>query len=945
MAKKKQQEAPVTQTTDHHGVTYLTGMYQDYFLDYASYVILERAVPDIKDGLKPVQRRLLHSMNDMHDGRYHKVANIIGHTMQYHPHGDAAIGDALINLGQKDLLIDTQGNWGDIRTGDSAAAPRYIEARLTKFALEIAINPQTTQWQMSYDGRRNEPITLPVKFPLVLAQGVEGIAVGLATKILPHNFVELIQASIKVLEGKKIKLYPDFQTGGMMDVSEYQSGIRGGRVRVRVRIEKLDKSTLVIRELPYGVTTGSLMESIVKASEKGQIKVKKLSDNTAAEVEIVIELQPGVSPDQTMDALYAFTQCEVSISPNACVIDGMKPVFLGVEEMLRISTFNTQDLLKQELQIRLHELQEKWHFSSLEKIFIEKRIYRDIEESETWEAVIKAIQKGLAKYIATPSTKTKGEKRLILHRDITVEDIQRLTEIRIKRISKYNSFQADEVIKQIESELKQVRHDLAHLTEYTIAYFQQLLDKYGKGRERKTELAVFDTIQAVKVIANNAKLYVDRKEGFIGWGLKKDEFVCDCSEIDDIIAFRKDGKFMVSRIAEKVFVGKNIIHVGVWKRGDERTTYHMIDQDGDTHKAFAKRFNVTSITRDKEYDLTKGGKDSRVMHFAAHPNGESELVEVQLAQTSKARNKVFDFYFEELAIKGRSAGGNIVTRYPIRKVAQVEVGKSTLGAQKYWYDEANGRIGKDERGRFLGSFDTGDQLLTVYGNGDYEILDFDPTGKIDLKDLLYAGKFKPKAPVSMVYFEGEKQWSMVKRFLIETTTIGQRFRAITEHPDSKLYFVTLEEDPVVEFGYMSNRQKVTELFQPAEFIEVKGWKAIGNKLIDKKLISIQAQQSEEESDAEMEEADEVPATPEKKKAVQADLFSAPVSKSKLSAKAETEPAAKSKAKPAPKTPSKPAKKSSAKTSPKTAKKASKKPAKSKKGKGGKYLKTGDTLEW
>jgi topoisomerase IV subunit A len=930
MAKKKPQENPPIYSAEHHGVTYLTGMYQEYFLDYASYVILERAVPDIKDGLKPVQRRILHSMNDMHDGRYHKVANIIGHTMQYHPHGDAAIGDALVNLGQKDLLIDTQGNWGDIRTGDSAAASRYIEARLTKFALEIAINPQTTQWQLSYDGRRNEPITLPVKFPLVLAQGVEGIAVGLATKILPHNFIELVQASIKVLEGKKFKLYPDFQTGGMMDVSEYQSGLRGGRVRVRVRIEKLDKTTLVIREIPFGVTTGSLMESIVKASEKGQIKIKKLNDNTAALVEIVIELQPGVSPDQTIDALYAFTQCEVSISPNACVIDGTKPVFVGVEEMLRQSTLNTQELLRQELDIRLHELQEKWHFSSLEKIFIEKRIYRDIEESETWEAVIKAIQKGLDKYIATPSTKIKGDKRLVLHRDITVEDIQRLTEIRIKRISKYNSFQADELIRQIEDELKQVRHDLAHLTEYTINYFQELLTKYGKGRERKTELTTFDTIQAVKVIANNAKLYVDRKEGFIGWGLKKDEFVGDCSEIDDIIAFRKDGKFVVSRIAEKVFVGKNIIHVGVWKRGDERTTYHLIYQDGETGKAFAKRFNVTSITRDKEYDLTKGGKDSRVVHFAVHPNGESERVEVQLAQTSKARNKIFDFYFEELAIKGRGAGGNIVTRYPIRKVTQVEVGKSTLGAQKYWYDEASGRIGKDERGRFLGSFDTGDQLLTVYGNGDYEILDFDPAGKIDLKDLLYAGKFKPKAPISIVYYEGEKQWTMVKRFLIETTTVGQRFRCITEHPDSKLYFVTLEEDPVVEFGYMSNRQKVTELLQPAEFIEVKGWKAIGNKLVDKKLISIQAQQGEDEAEVESEEEEEIPPT-STKKAVQADLFSAPPPKSK-SKEVKPVPKAKMAKKPAPKKP----------VSKATAKNAKKKV---KGNKNGGYLKTGDTIEF
>lgn len=892
MAKRKSTDKEESPHTEHHVVTYLKGMYQDYFLDYASYVILERAVPDIKDGLKPVQRRLLHSMWDIHDGRYHKVANIIGHTMQYHPHGDAAIGDALVNLGQKDLLIDTQGNWGDIRTGDSAAAPRYIEARLTKFALDVAINAQTTPWQVSYDGRRNEPILLPVKFPLVLAQGVDGIAVGLATKILPHNFIELIQASIKMLEGKRIKLYPDFQTGGLIDVSDYQGGMRGGKARIRVRIEKLDKSNLVIREVPYGVTTGALMESIVKASEKGQIKVKKLSDNTAAEVEIVIELQPGVSPDQSIDALYAFTQCEISISPNACVISDNKPVFLPVEEILRQSTFNTQDLLQQELNIRHHELEEKWHFSSLEKIFIEKRVYHDIEDAESWEEVIKLIYKGLAKYISTPSTKTKTDKRLHLHRDITEEDIQRLTEIRIKRISKYNSFQADELISNIEAELKQVRFDLKHLTEYTIQHFQHLLEKYGKGQERKTEITTFDTIQATQVIANNAKLYVDRKEGFIGYGLKKDEFVCDCSEIDDIIAFRKDGKFVVSRIAEKVFVGKNIIHIGVWKKSDERTTYHIIYLDSGSGRSYAKRFNVTSITRDKEYDLTKGEKDSKVLYFSAHPNGESERIEIQLTPGSSARNKIFDFYFEELAIKGRAAGGNIVTRYPVRKITQLEVGKSTLGSQKYWYDDANGRIHKDDRGKYVGSFDTGDQLITIYGDGSYVIVDFDPSAKIDVKDLLLAAKFKPKAPVSVIYFEGEKQWTMVKRFLIETTSTGQRFKFITEHKESKLYWASVEEDTPVEYGYMSQRQKITEELRPAEFIEVKGWKAIGNKLIDKRLISIQEPIKAEENGAESEgeEGTENP----KIKSVQAELFKSPVKRksAKAPVKKKTKPSGK-----------------------------------------------------
>jgi len=885
MARKKVPQKENPQITDHTGVTYLGGMYQDYFLDYASYVILERAVPDIKDGLKPVQRRLLHSMHQLHDGRYHKVANIIGYTMQFHPHGDAAIGDALVNLGQKDLLIDTQGNWGDIRTGDSAAAPRYIEARLTKFALDVAINPQTTPWQMSYDGRRNEPIVLPVKFPLVLAQGVDGIAVGLATKILPHNFIELIQASIKVLEGKKFKLYPDFQTGGLIDVSDYQSGMRGGKVNIRVRIEKLDKSTLVIREVPYGVTTGSLMESIVKASEKGQIKIKKLNDNTAAQVEIQIELQPGISPDQTIDALYAFTQCEISISPNVCVISDNRPVFLGVEELLRQSTFNTQDLLGQELKIKLHELEEKWHFSSLEKIFIEKRIYHDIEEAESWEEVIKLINKGLSKYISTPATRTKTDKRLHLHRDITEEDIQRLTDIRIKRISKYNSRQADELISHIEAELKQVRYDLKHLTEFTIQHFQRLLEKYGKGQERKTEITTFDTIHATRVIANNAKLYVDRKEGFIGYGLKKDEFVCDCSELDDIIAFRRDGKFVVTRMAEKVFVGKNIIHVAVWKKGDERTTYHLIYLDGGSGRSFAKRFNVTSITRDKEYDLTKGEKDSKVLYFAVHPNGESERVEIQLTPGSSARNKIFDFYFEELAIKGRSAGGNIVTRYPVRKITQVEVGKSTLGSQKYWYDETSGRINKDERGKLLGSFDTGDQLLTIYADGTYGILDFDQEAKIDTKDLLLAVKFKPKAPVSVVYFEGEKQWTMVKRFMIETTTTGQRFKFITDHKDSKVYWTSVEEDPVLEFGYMSNRQKLTEELRPVDFIEVKGWKAIGNKLVDKKLISV-SDPSKPTAEPDDDQEEEAP-LPVSKKAIQADLFKSTKSTKKAVPKASS----------------------------------------------------------
>ncbi|MCE2790032.1 MAG: DNA gyrase/topoisomerase IV subunit A, partial [Saprospiraceae bacterium] len=599
-----------------NGMQTLNGMYREYFLDYASYVILERAVPAINDGLKPVQRRILHAMKEMDDGRYHKVANIIGQTMQYHPHGDAAIGDALVNMGQKDLLIDCQGNWGDVRTGDSAAAPRYIEARLTKFALEVLFNPQTTEWQLSYDGRKREPITLPVKFPLVLSQGVEGIAVGLSTKILPHNFIELIKASIRILQDKKVQIFPDFQTGGMIDVAEYQDGHRGGRVKIRAKIQQVDKSTLNIVELPFGVTTNSLIESILKANEKGQIKIKKVNDNTARDVEIQLELMPGVSPDVTIDALYAFTDCEVSYSPNACVIVDNKPLFLSVTEILRISTFQTKDLLGQELEIKKGELEEKWHLASLEKIFIENRIYHDIEECESWEEVLKTIDIGLRKYVITPSDiPVAQDNRLKLMRDITDDDIVKLTEIRIKRISKYNSFKADELMAALLEELEQVKHDLAHLTEYTIAYFERLLEKYGKGRERKTEITSFDSIEIKEVVANNAKLYVDRKEGFIGMGMKKDEFVSDCSDIADIIVFTREGKFKVVRIADKVFVGKDIIHVAVWLKSDDRTTYNLIYLDGQSGKSFAKRFNVTAITRDKEYDLTQGTKGSKLLYF------------------------------------------------------------------------------------------------------------------------------------------------------------------------------------------------------------------------------------------------------------------------------------------------------------------------------------------
>ncbi|HNI55203.1 MAG TPA: DNA gyrase/topoisomerase IV subunit A, partial [Chitinophagales bacterium] len=711
MAKKKQetpkeQAQPIQPIPVKQGTTHVSHMYKDWFLDYASYVILERAVPDIRDGYKPVQRRILHAMREMDDGRFHKVANVIGQTMQYHPHGDAAIGEALVNMGQKDLLIETQGNWGDVRTGDDAAAPRYIEARLSKFALEVVFNKETTDWQLSYDGRKSEPIYLPVKFPMVLAMGVEGIAVGLSTKILPHNFCELILASIEVLKGNETNILPDFATGGMIDVSEYNHGERGGRIRCRAKIEVADKKTIVVKEIPFSTTTTSLIDSIIKANDKGKIKIKKVTDNTAKDVEVAIELAPGISPDVTVDALYAFTDCEISISPSTCVIEDDKPLFLSVDEILRRSTKNTRDLLKLELELKLQELNEKWHFSSLEKIFIENRIYRDIEECETWPDVIKAIDKGLDPF------KSK------LMREVTEEDIVRLTEIKIKRISKFDAFKADEYIRDLEKEMKEVKHNLRHLTDYAIKYFEELLRKYGKGRERKTEIRKFDTIEAKAVVANNAKLYVNREEGFVGYGLKKDEFLCDCSDIDDIIAFTEDGKMKVVRIADKVFIGKKILYANVWKKEDERMTYHMIYTDGKSGKTFAKRFNVTAITRDKEYDLTQGNAKSKVLYFSANPNSESEVVSIQLHPSARAINKLFDFDFGTLAVKGRSSMGNTLSKYPMRKIIQKEKGTSTLGGRKLWVDETVGRLNVDGRGRYLGEFDTGDHILVIYRDGN-----------------------------------------------------------------------------------------------------------------------------------------------------------------------------------------------------------------------------------
>ncbi len=831
----------------------LNGMYKDYFLDYASYVILERAVPGINDGLKPVQRRILHAMKEMDDGRFHKVANVIGQTMQYHPHGDAAIGDALVNMGQKDLLIDCQGNWGDVRTGDSAAASRYIEARLTKFALEVAFNKQTTDWQLSYDGRKNEPVSLPMKFPLLLAHGAEGIAVGLSTRILPHNFIELIKASIKLLEGKKVKIYPDFLTGGSIDVSDYNGGKRGGRVKVRAKIEKIDKSTLAVTELPYGTTTTSLIDSIIKANDKGKIKIKRVSDNTAKDVEVLIDLPPGESPDVAIDALYAFTNCEVSISPNACVIIDDKPHFLTVEEILKTSTENTKELLRQELLIKQAELEEKWHMASLEKIFIENRIYREIEECESFEEVIETIDRELRKYVRTPSDEKQAkDQRLPLKREITEEDIIKLTEIKIKRISKYNSFKADELIAKLEEELKQVQHDLDHLIDFAVAYFNRLLEKYGKGKERRTQITTFEQIERAEVVANNAKLYVNLKEGFIGYGLKKDDFVADCSDIDDIIIFREDGKFLVTKIAEKVFVGKNIIHVDVWKKGDDRTTYNMMYVDAKSGRTMAKRFHVKAITRDREYDLTKGAKGSRALYFSANPNGEAEVVNIQLSQGSSARIKIFDFDFGELAIKGRASQGNIVTKYPVKKVTLLEVGKSTLGALKVWMDEVSGKLNTEERGKYLGEYDTGDHLLTIYKNGSYEVAEMDMNRRFEAKDLMYIGKFKPDVTISAVYYDGNKKWTLVKRFNIETSTINQNFPFITDHRSSRLLFVSVRPDTLIEYidKNSSGEQKSEEL-KLDEFIDVKGWKALGNKLSEHKITKIK--EIKEENQVETEE--------------------------------------------------------------------------------------------
>ena len=808
------------------GLIKVTGMYKDWFLDYASYVILERAVPSLEDGFKPVQRRIMHSMKDLDDGRYNKVANVVGHTMQYHPHGDASIGDAMVQMGQKDLLIDTQGNWGNILTGDGAAAARYIEARLSKFALDVVFNPKITEWQLSYDGRKNEPVNLPVMFPLLLAQGAEGIAVGLSTKILPHNFIELIEASIKHLQGKKFSLYPDFPTGGIADITGYNDGMRGGRVRVRAKISQLDKHTLVITEIPFSTNTSTLIDSILKANEKGKIKIKKIEDNTSSEVEILIHLPPNHSPDKTIDALYAFTSCETSLSPLSCIIIDNKPAFLGVSEILRRSTDHTLSLLKSELEIRLDEYQEQWHFASLERIFIENRIYRNIEDEETWEGVIQAIDKGLKPHIGH------------LVRAVTEEDIVRLTEIRIKRISKFDLDKAQQKIEALEGEIAQVKHHLDHLVEYAIAYFTRLKKEYGAGKERKTELRLFEDIEATKVVIRNTKLYVNRKEGFVGTGLKRDEYVTDCSDIDDVICFTKEGKMIVTKVDEKKFIGKDIIHVAVFKKKDKRTIYNLIYRDGKNGASYIKRFAVTSTTRDREYDITQGKKGSEILYFSENPNGEAEVVMVYLRQVGSIKKLKFEVDFRDLAIKGRAVKGNIVTKYAIKKIELKEEGVSTLKPRRIWFDETVKRLNVDERGELLGEFRGEDRLLIITQNGVAKTIKPELTTRFD-EDMVVLEKWVPKKPITAIYWEAEKERFYVKRFVIENADREENF--IGENPKSYLEIVSTDYLPVAEVVFYKERgkdQRPNDLVDLDEFISVKGIKALGNQLTSLKVRQI-----------------------------------------------------------------------------------------------------------
>ena len=814
------------------GITKVSGLYKDWFLDYASYVILERSVPLIEDGLKPVQRRILHSLKELDDGRYHKVANVIGHTMKYHPHGDASIADAMVQVGQKELLLDMQGNWGNTLTGDRAAAPRYIEVRLSKFALDVVYNSKITNYLSSYDGRGKEPVSLPVKFPLLLAQGVEGIAVGLSTKILPHNFNELIDASIKILKGVSPKIYPDFISGGMADFSNYNDGVRGGRVRVRAKINIEDSKTLKVYELPFGVTTNSLISSILKANDKGKIKVKKIEDNTSENVEILVHLPPGISPDKTIDALYSFTDCEITVSPLGCVVEDNKPRFLGVSEMLKISTDKTVSLLKRELEVNLSEVQEKWHFLSLERIFIDNKIYRDIEECETWDQVISSIHAGLKPFT----------KKLI--REVTDEDVARLTEIKIKRISKFDSQKAENDILKLDDQIEEFKDYLNNLIEFSIEYFKNIKKKYGADKSRKTEIKVFDNIVAAKVVARNQKLYVNREEGFIGTTMRKDEFVCDCSDIDDIIVFRKDGKMMVTKVDKKTFVGKDIIHVAVFKKKDERTTYNMIYSSGINKNSYVKRFHVTSATRDKEYDLTKNSK-GEMLYFTINPNGEAEIVSIHLKALHKLKKLKFDINFSEILIKSRLSLGNLVTKNPIKKIELKQEGVSTLSARKIWFDRVTMKLNADERGDLLGQFQSNDKILIVYKNGNLQLISFDLSTQFN-DDLLLIEKWRPNHPISSIYFDGEKQFYYVKRFLLDDSINSTGIISPTR--GSTLEIVTSNSDPLVEISFSKERgqERKEESVSLNEFISVKGIKAQGNRLSTKKILKLNLVESVEE---------------------------------------------------------------------------------------------------
>lgn len=804
-------------------LTRVSGMYKDWFLDYASYVILERAVPAIEDGFKPVQRRIMHALKELDDGRYNKVANVVGHCMQYHPHGDASIADAMVQIGQKDLLIDTQGNWGNILTGDSAAASRYIEARLSKFALAVVFSPKITEWQSSYDGRRKEPINLPVKFPLLLAQGGEGIAVGLSTKILPHNFNELIDASIKHLKGQKFTLVPDFPTAGVIDVSQYNDGLRGGKIRVRAKIGQIDKNTLVITEIPFGTNTSSLIDSILKANEKGKLKVKKIEDNTAAQVEILIHLPAGISPDKTIDALYAFTACESSISPLGCIIEDNKPLFIGVSDMLRRSTERTVALLKAELEIQLEELEAQWHFSSLERIFIENRIYRDIEEEESWEGVISAIDKGLKPHVAH------------LKRAITTEDIARLTEIRIKRISKFDIDKAQQYISSLEDKMAQIKHHLAHLIDFAIDYFKNLKETFGKGRERLSEIRVFDDIEATKVVMRNTKLYVNRAEGFVGTSLKKEEYVTDCSDIDDVIVFTADGNVMITKVDTKTFIAKNILHVAVFKKKDKRTTYNLVYKDGKNGPSYIKRFNITGVTRDRAYDLTNGNSGSEVLYFSANPNGEAEVITVLLRQVGSIKKLKWDIDFSDVLIKGRSSKGNLVTKYAVKRIELKEKGVSTLKPRNIWFDEVVQRLNVDGRGTLLGAFKGDDLLLVITQKGVVKTMSPDLSLHFD-EDMIVLEKWIPSKPISAIYYDGEKDKYFGKRFLIEQSNREDLF--ITEHENSYLEIVSTDWRPVFEIEFNKPRGKEAKpaaQINMEEFIAPKGIKALGNQLSTEKI--------------------------------------------------------------------------------------------------------------